>query len=96
LTPVANNATIEPKMTKALPKSTNNGSALKAYLDADGVRITTFASHLGVNRITVWRWCVSGVPLKRVNEVAAETGIKPALLRPDLAIAFGQSREVAA
>lgn len=84
-------------MAKANLKSPNNGSALAAYLKADGGRRgTLLARSLGVNRITVWRWCVSGVPLKRINAVAAETGIKPALLRPDLAVAFGEQREVSA
>ncbi len=83
-------------MAKPTSKTSNNGSALRAYLDANGVRLATVASNLGVNRITLWRWSATGVPVKRINDVAAETGIKPALLRPDLAIAFGEQRESAA
>ena len=65
-------------------------SALRTYLNKDGVRPTKVASALKINRITLWRWAASGVPEKRLEDVSRVTGLPPAALRPDLAAHFSE------
>lgn len=65
-----------------------NDSALRTYLKKPGVRPTKVASELEIDRVTLWRWASSGVPEKRLSDVAKVTGLPAAALRPDLAAHF--------
>lgn len=56
---------------------------LKAYLSQRG-NVSRLAKALEVSHSTVLGWRESRVPAERVRAVAAETGIPPHELRPDL------------
>lgn len=60
-------------------------SPLRAYRKTEGMTLEQLADRLGVNKSTVLRWEEGVVPAKRVLTISAETGIAPAVLRPDLA-----------
>lgn len=67
-------------------------SPLRTYLDASGASPAKVASDLSIDRVTLWRWASSGVPEKRLSDVARVTGIPAAVLRPDLARHFVQAK----
>lgn len=56
---------------------------LKAYLSQRG-NVSRLAKALEVSHSTVLGWVESRVPAERVRAVAAQTGIPPYELRPDL------------
>lgn len=73
---------------KRTPKTKPKLSALRAFLNADGVRVNEVADTLDIDRTTLWRWSAAGVPVGRLAEVSKVTGLPVAELRPDLAEAF--------
>lgn len=62
---------------------------MQHLIKSSGVTQTQIAAALGVSGATITRWVKDEIPANRVAEVAAITGIRPALLRPDLAALFG-------
>jgi DNA-binding transcriptional regulator YdaS (Cro superfamily) len=68
---------------------------LTEYLKVPGNTSVALAARLGVAHSTILRWAAGRVPSDRVVDVARETGISAADLRPDLASAFGASAEAA-
>lgn len=68
-------------------------SALRTYLDKAEVSPAKVASALNIDRVTLWRWASTGVPLKRLSDMERVTGISAAVLRPDLAVQFSASNQ---
>lgn len=61
---------------------------MQHLIKSSGLTQTHIARALGVSDATITRWVKDEIPANRVAEVAAITGIRPALLRPDLAAVF--------
>lgn len=64
---------------------------IQHLIRASGTRQTQIAAALGVSEATITRWVKEEIPANRVAEFAAITGIRPALLRPDLAAVFRET-----
>jgi transcriptional regulator with XRE-family HTH domain len=58
---------------------------LVGLLKAKGLRLVDLANRLDVDRGTVTRWSQKEIPLGRLKDIEAETGISARDLRPDLA-----------
>jgi transcriptional regulator with XRE-family HTH domain len=71
-------------------------SPLRAHRKAERITLEQLAERLGVNKSTVLRWEEGVVPEKWVIAVSKETGIAPAVLRPDLAKLMNLPKSVAA
>lgn len=69
-----------------------NGCDLQAAIKERGLRLTQVADAIGVDKSVVTRWCQRAVPLNRVAQLAAVTGIPPEAIRPELFIRQPEQR----
>lgn len=63
---------------------------LTDLLQSKGLRLADLARAVDVNKATVTRWAQKSVPLTRVYQVEAATGISRYELRPDF---FGEATQ---
>lgn len=71
-------------------------SDLADLLRTKGMRLADLARAVATHKSTVTRWARTGVPLSRVNQVSAATGIPKRDLRPDVAALMDDTQESAA
>ena len=71
-------------------------SNLATLLRNRGRNLSDLARALKVNKATVTRWNVKGVPHDRLTDVERETGIAACDLRPELARIFVSGQKEAA
>lgn len=71
---------------------------LRNWREAEKLTVPQAAKRVGVERATWWRWenNIRPVGVDSLARVTSETGIEAAVLRPDLASAFGTRPEAAA
>lgn len=58
------------------------------YRNDNNLTLEAFGEKFGVNKSTAMRWEEGQVPVDRVAEISAVTGILPQNLRPDIAVIF--------
>jgi len=68
---------------------------LKNLLQKRDLKLVDLARRLGVDKATVSRWALKGVPADRIEDVSGASGIPAHELRPDLAQIFSPTPEAA-